>query len=39
MAINGALVKLARNLGLPAPVNAELVRQVQALERNYHVFY
>ena len=38
MAINGALIRLARNLGLPVAVNEELVRQVQELERNYHEF-
>jgi 2-dehydropantoate 2-reductase len=37
-AINGALVRLARPLGLPVPVNEELVRQVRTLERNYHDF-
>jgi 2-dehydropantoate 2-reductase len=37
-AINGALIRQARPLGLPVEVNEELVRQVRALERNYHDF-
>lgn len=35
--INGALVRMARSLGVAVPVNEELVRQVLALEKNYQV--
>jgi 2-dehydropantoate 2-reductase len=37
-AINGAVVRLAESLGIPAPVNEGLLRKVRELERNYHVF-
>lgn len=34
-AINGAIVVEGMKLGIPAPVNAELVRQIKELERSY----
>lgn len=34
-AINGALVERASGLGIPTPVNEELVRKVKEIERNY----
>ncbi len=34
-AINGAVVRLAAQLGMPAPVNAELSQKIQALEATY----
>lgn len=37
-AINGAVVRAAGSLGIPVPVNEELVRRIRELERNYHVF-
>lgn len=37
-AINGALVRLAGEVGVPVPVNVELVSKVLELERNFHVF-
>lgn len=38
-AINGAVVRMAKVLGVPVPVNEELLHQVRELERNYRVFY
>ncbi|MCK4839178.1 MAG: 2-dehydropantoate 2-reductase [Desulfobulbaceae bacterium] len=37
-AINGALIRKAAELGLPTPVNEELVRKVKEIERNIHDF-
>ena len=35
--INGAIIKAARELQIPVPVNEELVRKVKAIEENYPV--
>lgn len=37
-AINGALIQKASALGIPTPVNDELVRKVRAIEDKYHDF-
>ncbi|MEN8134811.1 MAG: 2-dehydropantoate 2-reductase [Thermodesulfobacteriota bacterium] len=37
-AINGALVLKGVELGIPTPVNKELVRKVKGIERNYNDF-
>ncbi len=37
-AINGALIRKAVELGIPTPVNEELVHKVKGLERSYHDF-
>jgi 2-dehydropantoate 2-reductase len=33
--INGAIVTAGNKLGLPTPVNAELVEKVKEIEQNY----
>ncbi len=37
-AINGALVSLAEELGVPVPINRELVARIQRIESNYDDF-
>jgi len=38
-AINGAVVRMAKKLGMAVPLNAELLHQVRSKERNYYVCY
>jgi 2-dehydropantoate 2-reductase len=35
--INGAIVKAAKELDIPVPVNEELVRKVKEIEKNYFI--
>jgi 2-dehydropantoate 2-reductase len=37
-AINGALVNLAEELGIPVPINRELVARIRKIESNYDDF-
>lgn len=36
-AINGAVVRLGRRLGIPVPVNEELLRQIKEMELGWHL--
>jgi 2-dehydropantoate 2-reductase len=35
--INGAIVKAAKELHIPVPVNEELVSRVKEIEKNYSI--